>query len=71
MTSELQIQAFEYGASDYLIKPLRKNEVLTLWQVIQARVVCPYIRTHEPELNPCDFSPCCVAHMEEQQAEIW
>mmetsp|Transcript_28454 Transcript_28454/g.62608 ORF Transcript_28454/g.62608 Transcript_28454/m.62608 type:complete len:790 (+) Transcript_28454:109-2478(+) len=31
-SQESVLQAFEAGAADYLIKPLRKNEVATLWQ---------------------------------------
>lgn len=30
---ETMRQAFDVGARDYLIKPLRRNELTTLWQV--------------------------------------
>lgn len=31
-SQESVLQAFEAGAADYLIKPIRRNEVATLWQ---------------------------------------
>jgi PleD family two-component response regulator len=32
-------KAFTVGAADYLIKPIRKNEVATLWHHIWRRVM--------------------------------
>ena len=31
-SQEAVLKAFEAGARDYLVKPIRKNEVTTLWQ---------------------------------------
>ena len=33
------LKAFEAGARDYLVKPIRKNEVTTLWLLLQVQQV--------------------------------
>lgn len=38
-SQEAICKAFTVGAADYLIKPIRKNEVATLWHHIWRRVM--------------------------------